>query len=373
MGLIGVAVAYQLFGRPGLSSGAKQPSQSLAVPDRPDHRIQVAPQGVRRISTGPSSAMAMQRLDALPTRSRIEVVNHLEPDEEPEFVLLGANQDAVIGTDRRVIVIPEGRNGFESLWSRTFESLSNAQIEQQRNGARLLIKSERPLATLPIVRLSGDAQIESGIDALRRIRQRIVAAQQTLEEDTAPTAQSAFTETAHKAIPPAGNRASLSLGDMLEMNPTEFEEFTGKALESLGYTNVNRVGGSGDLAADLTATDPQGRSAIVQCKRYTPGSKVGSPALQSFIGMKSIHHKADRGIFVTTADYSQQAIDLAKEHSIVLIDGDDLVKIAALVLTPSSSTVTEQPTTPGHYCHNCGERTREGMKFCANCGANLVA
>jgi restriction system protein len=114
---------------------------------------------------------------------------------------------------------------------------------------------------------------------------------------------------------------------MLEMDPRSFEEFTGRALESLGYTNVIRVGGSGDLAADLTATDPQGRSAIVQCKRYTPGSKVGSPALQSFIGMKEVHHRADRGIFVTTADYSQEALDLAKAHNIVLIDGDDLVKI----------------------------------------------
>ncbi len=49
--------------------------------------------------------------------------------------------------------------------------------------------------------------------------------------------------------------------------------------------------------------------------------------------MKAVHHKADRGIFVTTADYTRQAIDLAKQHDIVLIDGDDLVKIAALVLT----------------------------------------
>jgi restriction endonuclease Mrr len=167
-----------------------------------------------------------------------------------------------------------------------YEWLTDAQLEQQRNGARLMIGSRQSPSLTPIVRLSGDAQVQSGINAVQQIRRQIASARQTVREQATPSDQSAFIETSHRNIPTSSHRSSLSLGDLLEMDPTGFEEFTGRALESLGYTNVSRVGGSGDLAADLTATDPQGRSAIVQCKRYTPGSKVGSPALQSFIGRK---------------------------------------------------------------------------------------
>ena len=84
----------------------------------------------------------------------------------------------------------------------------------------------------------------------------------------------------------------------------------------------------GDLAADLTATDSQGRKVIVQCKRYSPEKTVGTPDLQKFIGMLIVEHKADFGIFVTTSSFSQKAIEKAKEWKAVLqlVDGNLLVK-----------------------------------------------
>lgn len=371
-GLIGLAAAYQLFGRPGVRQRAKNRSGPAVVPSRPDLRSQPMPPATRHTSTSATSAAAIQRLTALPTPSQIAIVNHLEPDEEPELVLVGANRDAIIATDRRLFVIPDGRGGHERLWAAPYESLNDAQLEQQRNGARLMISSRQSPNPTPAVRLAGDVQVQSGITAIQHIKRQIAAARQTVGERPAPSGQSAFIETARQSIPSSSYRSSLSLGDLLEMDPTGFEEFTGRALESLGYTNVRRVGGSGDLAADLTATDPQGRSAIVQCKRYTPGSKIGSPALQAFIGMKEVHHKADRGIFVTTADYSQEAIDLAKAHNIVLIDGDDLVKIAALVLTPQSTQAIKETSSRGQYCPACGTNVPGGAKFCSNCGAGLA-
>jgi hypothetical protein len=315
--------------------------------------------------------MTVQRLDALSTPARISVVNFLQLDEEPELVLVGANTDAIVATDRRLLVIPEGRNGHEKLWTVPYEAVLSVQIEHQRKGARILISSRGTPNPSPVLRLSGDHQVQYGIDAVTFIRRQMAAAQQTSVEKETPPEQSSFIETTHQSIPVSVHRPGISLGDMLEMDPRSFEEFTGRALESIGYTNVVRVGGSGDLAADLTATDPQGRSAIVQCKRYTPGSKVGSPALQSFIGMKEVHHKADRGIFVTTADYSQEALALAKAHNIVLIDGDDLVKIAALVLTPRSAppAVASNFAT---YCTNCGVGLPGSSKFCSSCGASLA-
>ena len=126
-----------------------------------------------------------------------------------------------------------------------------------------------------------------------------------------------------------GKRTSLTtLGEVLTLRSDEFEELVGDLLRESGYTQVRRVGGSGDLAADLTATDSQGRKVIVQCKRYSPEKTVGTPDLQKFIGMLIVEHKADFGIFVTTSSFSQKAIEKAKEWKDVLqlVDGNLLVK-----------------------------------------------
>lgn len=119
-----------------------------------------------------------------------------------------------------------------------------------------------------------------------------------------------------------------TLGEVLTLRSDEFEELVGDLLRESGYTQVRRVGGSGDLAADLIATDSQGRKVIVQCKRYSPEKTVGTPDLQKFIGMLIVEHKADFGIFVTTSSFSQKAIEKAKEWQDVLqlVDGNLLVK-----------------------------------------------
>jgi HJR/Mrr/RecB family endonuclease len=120
-----------------------------------------------------------------------------------------------------------------------------------------------------------------------------------------------------------------SLGDLLVMTPPEFELAVGALLTELGFRSVERVGKPGDLAADLRCRDRKGRSVVVQCKRHAPGIKVGSREVQSFIGMASVHHRSDRGIFVTTSTFTIPAIDLAKQHDIQLVDGATLERLLA--------------------------------------------
>jgi restriction system protein len=118
-----------------------------------------------------------------------------------------------------------------------------------------------------------------------------------------------------------------TLNGLLALSPTDFEHAVGKMLTWYGYRNVARTGGAGDLAADLTCTAPDGRKTVVQCKRYTPGNSVNSPTIQSFIGMVTVHHRAQLGLFVTTSSYTRPALDLAQQHHsyIQLVSGDQLV------------------------------------------------
>ena len=122
-------------------------------------------------------------------------------------------------------------------------------------------------------------------------------------------------------------RRMLYLKDALSLSPTQFEEAMADLFRDLGYRHVKRTGGAGDLAADITCEDEAGRRVVIQCKRYAPHNRVGSPILQTFIGMVQVHHEADHGIFVTTSSFTSPARDLAKKQRITLYDGRDLADL----------------------------------------------
>lgn len=131
------------------------------------------------------------------------------------------------------------------------------------------------------------------------------------------------------------------LGDLLALTPAQFEAATADLLRQLGYRSIQRKGRPGDLAADISCLDQQGNKVVVQCKRYAPGAKVGSPDIQKFIGMVAIHHEADRGIFITTSQFTAPAEELAKRHSVTRIDG---VRLTALVEQVTAKTASSLPT-----------------------------
>lgn len=122
------------------------------------------------------------------------------------------------------------------------------------------------------------------------------------------------------------------LAALLQLTPARFELAVARLLPALGFTDVEHTGGGGDLGADIVCRGRNGERIVVQCKRYAPEHLVGSPEVQQFIGMVAVHHKAARGIFVTTSGYTQPARDLAAQHpQLTLIDGAGLARLAARV------------------------------------------
>ena len=117
-----------------------------------------------------------------------------------------------------------------------------------------------------------------------------------------------------------------TLRGLLALSPPAFEQAVATMLSDRGYRRVERLGGAGDLMADIRALDPSGRAVVVQCKRYAPQKKVTSPELQAFIGMAQVHHRAQVGIYVTTSDFTGPARALAREHGVRLVDGATLTE-----------------------------------------------
>jgi restriction system protein len=104
------------------------------------------------------------------------------------------------------------------------------------------------------------------------------------------------------------------------MGPREFEQAVAFLCERDGCVGVQVVGGAGDLGADVVADSPDGRRVVIQCKRYGPTTKVGSPDLQRFGGTCFSVHGAQVAAVVTTSVFTKPATQYASGTGIRLVD-----------------------------------------------------
>ncbi|MFI8185297.1 restriction endonuclease [Actinacidiphila glaucinigra] len=113
-----------------------------------------------------------------------------------------------------------------------------------------------------------------------------------------------------------------SLDAVWRMNDQEFEEYVAMLCRRDGCTNVRRVGGAGDLGADVIGYLPDGRKLVIQCKRYARHRSVGSRDIQTFNGTARAEHEADVPVFVASCKYTQPARRFAAKQQLTLVDVD---------------------------------------------------
>lgn len=118
----------------------------------------------------------------------------------------------------------------------------------------------------------------------------------------------------------AGHR---TLAEVDTMSGTEFEDHVAALCRRDGCTDVRRVGGAGDHGADVLGRLPDGRTLIVQCKRYATTRTIAARDLRDLLGSKA-HFRADFAVFVTTTRFSRQSLDFAVQHGILAIHRDSL-------------------------------------------------
>ena len=125
------------------------------------------------------------------------------------------------------------------------------------------------------------------------------------------------------------------LQKVLEQSPKRFEQIVVDLMLAMGY------GGSLDDAGMVTKfshddgidgiikEDKLGLDKIyIQAKRYAIGNTIGKPDLHAFAGALD-EKKANKGVFITTSRFSNEARKYAEEKAskkIVLIDGEELAR-----------------------------------------------
>jgi len=128
----------------------------------------------------------------------------------------------------------------------------------------------------------------------------------------------------------------MLLKNLEEVSPYRFESIVVDLLIKMGYGGSDFENGevtqkSADEGIDgIIKEDKLGLDKIyIQAKRWKQGlSKIGRPEIQKFVGALD-GQRAKKGIFITTAFFSKEAIEYADKTnvSIVLIDGKKLTKL----------------------------------------------
>ena len=151
-------------------------------------------------------------------------------------------------------------------------------------------------------------------------------------------------------------RASVA-GEVLELlakvDPKYFESIVLDLLHKMGYgtnrSDLQRVGGSGDGGIDgIISLDRLGLEKVyVQAKRWQ--NSVGRPDVQGFYGALA-GQRANKGVFITTSSFTQQAIDFARSvEKIVLVDGIRLAELMIDFEVGVSSRLVKIPKLDSDY------------------------
>ncbi|MFJ2901840.1 restriction endonuclease [Streptomyces sp. NPDC087212] len=133
-----------------------------------------------------------------------------------------------------------------------------------------------------------------------------------------------------EAVRARGLRYELAQLDGL--HHSRFEEAVRDLMRRDGCQDAVRVGGGGDLGADVKATDPYGRHWVIQCKHRRAGlagSAVGTPDLQVLNGTARPVHGADVAVIVTNGRATAPALDFARRQRLHVVDRHTLGTWAA--------------------------------------------
>ena len=132
------------------------------------------------------------------------------------------------------------------------------------------------------------------------------------------------------------NLASNLLDEVRKLTPTEFEKLVVELLLRMGYgSGIDDAGmvtkASNDGGIDgIIKEDQLGFSSIyIQAKQWKLDNTVSRPEIQKFAGALQ-GEKASKGLFITTAHFSDNAKQYAENlhgSTIVLVDGTQLARL----------------------------------------------
>jgi len=236
-------------------------------------------------------------------------------------------------TDRKEL-LPSGRQAtFNNRvgWARTYLHKAGLIESPRRGHLRITSKGLAALKTNPPK--INIAFLEQYPEFIKfRSRDKELSSSGTDELQTDEQTPEESLELAYQKV--RGGLATELLQTIKGCSPEFFERLVVDVLLKMGYGGSRKeagqaVGRSGDGGIDgIIKEDRLGLDIIyIQAKRWDTDNIVGRPEVQKFAGALQ-GHRARKGIFITTSDFSKEALDFVSriDSTIVLINGQTLAQ-----------------------------------------------
>ena len=119
------------------------------------------------------------------------------------------------------------------------------------------------------------------------------------------------------------------LSEIMRQSPGFFETLVVDLMKAMGYGDGFVTKASGDDGIDgIIHEDKLGFNLIyIQAKRWNPSVSIGKPEIQKFAGAMMGPPKIEKGLFITTARFSQGARAYGEAQHIILVDGQKLTEL----------------------------------------------
>ena len=236
-----------------------------------------------------------------------------------------------LSPDQLQETLTSGRSIFTDRvsWACTYLKKAGL-VESVKRGHHRLTQEGQAVLTAPPPVL--DNRFLSQYPSFQEFRTRSEKA----EPDAAPPVESSATPEDMMEQAAAALNLSLAddlLAEIMEKDSDFFESLVVKLLVKMGYggsvsdagvvTKRSHDGGiDGIIREDKLGFD----QIYIQAKRWDPQSTVSRPELQKFSGALR-DEGASKGLFITTARFSEGAQASAEKQHIVLVDGQRLTKL----------------------------------------------
>jgi restriction system protein len=163
------------------------------------------------------------------------------------------------------------------------------------------------------------------------------------------------------------------LDSIRAMSWREFEMLCGEAYRRKGFAVQENGLGGADGGIDLILRRG-GETWLVQCKRWKT-FKVGVKEVRELYGILAAE-RADRGIFITCGEYTQDALTFAADKPLDLVNGPALLELVREVQT-ASAPVASRPASrvEPSFSHSPSPKPRPSKLIspaCPRCGASMI-
>ena len=277
--------------------------------------------------------MAIPKYDEM-YRVFLDCLADMQPHGSKEVRDTIATRLSVSEAERQEL-LPSGRQAiFDNRvgWTRTYLKKAGLLTSPSRGVYQLTQQGKQVLDSNPAV-------IDNSFLEQFESFQQFMHAEPTpvkhanIDSQNGQTPQDAF-DLAYQQINHA--LADDLLSEIMKQTPAFFENLVVRLLENMGYGGSVEnaglvVGQTGDEGIDgIIREDKLGFSLIyIQAKRWDRTTSIGRPEIQKIVGALA-GQGANKGLFITTAQFTKEAREYAKKQhttKVVLVDGESLAKL----------------------------------------------